>query len=51
MSTALTSGFRRALLAASIVLLAAAVVALRASNTRGEAPQPTAEAIPERTTR
>jgi EmrB/QacA subfamily drug resistance transporter len=51
MSTALTSGFRRALLAASIVLLAAAVVALRASNTRGEALQPTAEAIPERTTR
>ena len=32
---ALTSGFQRALLACSLFLLAAAVVALRASNTRG----------------
>jgi hypothetical protein len=36
---ALTSGFHRALLASSIFLAAAAVVALRAINTRGE-PQP-----------
>ena len=35
---ALTSGFHRALLAGSIFLLAAAVLALRISNTRGEAP-------------
>ena len=34
---ALTSGFRRALLAASIFLVAAAVIALRATNTTGEA--------------
>jgi EmrB/QacA subfamily drug resistance transporter len=34
---ALTSGFQRALLASSIFLLAAAVVALRITNTRGEA--------------
>ena len=33
---ALTSGFSRALLAASIVLVAAAVIALRATNTKGE---------------
>jgi len=33
---ALTSGFRDALLAASIFLLAAALIALRATNTRGE---------------
>src|SRR4051794_34418790 len=33
---ALTSGFQRALLASSIFLLAAAVVALRITNTRGE---------------
>jgi predicted MFS family arabinose efflux permease len=37
---ALTSGFQRALLAASIFLVAAAVIALRATNTRGEAPAP-----------
>ena len=37
---ALTSGFQRALLASSIFLLAAAVVALRITNTRGEEPQP-----------
>jgi EmrB/QacA subfamily drug resistance transporter len=34
--TALTSGFQRALLACSIAMLAAAVLALRATNTRGE---------------
>jgi EmrB/QacA subfamily drug resistance transporter len=37
---ALTSGFQRALLAASIFLVAAAVIGLRATNTRGEAPAP-----------
>jgi EmrB/QacA subfamily drug resistance transporter len=37
---ALTAGFHRALLAASIFLLAAALIALRAPNTRGEKPQP-----------
>ncbi len=44
---ALTSGFPRALLAASIFLLASAIIATRATNTRGEpspspAPQPVA---------
>ena len=44
---ALTSGFQRALLAGSIFILAAAVIALRATNTRGEAPETTArEPIP-----
>ena len=38
---ALTSGFQRALLAASLFLLAAAIVALRATNTRGEEPEQT----------
>ena len=33
---ALTSGFHRALLAGSIFLLAAALIASRATNTRGE---------------
>src|SRR5436309_3846572 len=37
---ALTSGFQRALLASSIFLLAAGVVALRVTNTRGEEQQP-----------
>jgi EmrB/QacA subfamily drug resistance transporter len=41
---ALTSGFQRALLASSIFLLAAAVVALRVTNTRGEEEQPGTEA-------
>jgi hypothetical protein len=40
---ALTSGFSRALLAASIVLVGAAVIALRATNTKGE-PMPDPEA-------
>jgi predicted MFS family arabinose efflux permease len=43
-SDALTSGFQRALLASSIFLVAAAVVALRATNTRGEEPEPVAGA-------
>jgi hypothetical protein len=33
---ALTSGFHRALTACSIFIIAAAVIALRATNTRGE---------------
>jgi EmrB/QacA subfamily drug resistance transporter len=37
---ALTSGFRRALLAGSIFILAAAIIGLRATNTRGETDQP-----------
>jgi EmrB/QacA subfamily drug resistance transporter len=44
---ALTSGFQRALVAASVFLLAAAVIALRATNTRGEpAAAPTLEPVP-----
>ena len=45
-SEALTSGFRDALLAASIFLLAAALIALRATNTRG-APSPHADTVHE----
>jgi hypothetical protein len=45
--TALTEGFQRALLVSSLFLLAAAVVALRASNTRGESREPVPEAVPE----
>ncbi|MFL5868170.1 MAG: MFS transporter [Thermoleophilaceae bacterium] len=41
---ALTSGFQRALLASSIFLVAAAVVGLRATNTRGEQEAPVVEA-------
>jgi EmrB/QacA subfamily drug resistance transporter len=44
---ALTSGFQRALLACSIAMLAAAVLAVRATNTRGEPmPTPVADVIP-----
>jgi EmrB/QacA subfamily drug resistance transporter len=46
---ALTSGFQRALLVGSIFLLASAVIALRATNTRGEEPQPARGALPEPT--
>jgi EmrB/QacA subfamily drug resistance transporter len=42
---ALTSGFHDALLAASIFLLAAAVIALRATNTRGAEPAGAPEAL------
>src|SRR5207248_2164992 len=35
---ALTSGFGRALLSGTVALLAAALIALRATNTRGHAP-------------
>jgi hypothetical protein len=41
---ALTGGFQRALMASSIFLVAAAVVGLRATDTRGEQQQPSAEA-------
>jgi EmrB/QacA subfamily drug resistance transporter len=44
---ALTSGFQRALLAGSIFIFAAAIIALRATNTRGEASQPVPDALPE----
>jgi EmrB/QacA subfamily drug resistance transporter len=44
---ALTAGFQRALLAGSIFILAAAIIALRATNTRGETPQPVPDAVPE----
>jgi EmrB/QacA subfamily drug resistance transporter len=44
---ALTAGFHRALLAGSIFILAAAVIALRATNTRGDAPQPVPEPLAE----
>jgi MFS family permease len=43
---ALTAGFQRALLASSVFLAAAAIVALRATNTRTEQQQPIAE-VPE----
>jgi hypothetical protein len=36
LSHALTSGFQRALVACSIFLVGAALIALRATNTRGE---------------
>jgi EmrB/QacA subfamily drug resistance transporter len=48
---ALTSGFQRALLVGSIFIFAAAIIALRATNTRGEAPQPVPDAAPEPGTR
>jgi EmrB/QacA subfamily drug resistance transporter len=44
---AITSGFQRALVAASIFLVAAAVIGLRATDTRGEAPTPALEALPD----
>src|SRR5919198_1188634 len=44
---ALTSGFHRALLACSIFLIAAAAIAIRATNTRGEAAAaPMLQAVP-----
>ena len=45
-ATALTGGFQRALLAGSIFILAAAIIALRATNTRGETDQPDTTAQP-----
>ena len=47
MAHALTSGFQRALLVGSILLLAAALLGLRATNTRGEEPNPSANQLPE----
>jgi MFS family permease len=44
---ALTSGFQRALLIGSLLVLASAVIALRASNTRGATEEPAIEAAPE----
>jgi EmrB/QacA subfamily drug resistance transporter len=44
---ALTAGFQRAFLVGSILILAAAVIGLRATNTRGEAAQPLRDALPE----
>ncbi len=44
---ALTSGFHRALLAGAIFVVAAAIIALRTSNTRGETEEPNAEPEPE----
>jgi MFS family permease len=44
---ALTAGFQRALLVGSIFILAAAVIALRATNTRGEPAESAPGAIPE----
>jgi EmrB/QacA subfamily drug resistance transporter len=44
---ALTSGFHRALLASSIFLLAAAVIALRTTNAHSETPEAAADARPE----
>jgi MFS family permease len=46
-SHALTAGFQRALLIGSIFILAAAVIALRATNARGETEGPAADAEPE----
>ena len=47
LAQALTAGFQRALLVGSVLLLASAVIALRATNTRGEAPQAAPEGLPE----
>jgi hypothetical protein len=44
---ALTSGFQRALLVGSILILASAVIALRATNSRGETEDSGIEAEPE----
>jgi EmrB/QacA subfamily drug resistance transporter len=46
-SHALTSGFQRALLIGSIFVLAAAVIGLRATNTRGETEEAPVDAEPE----
>jgi EmrB/QacA subfamily drug resistance transporter len=47
MSHALTAGFQRALLVGSIFILASAMIALRATNSRGETEEPAIEAEPE----
>src|SRR5204862_1942099 len=43
---ALTAGFQSALLVGSILILAAAMIGLRATNTRGEEPKTVTDAIP-----
>jgi MFS family permease len=45
---ALTQGFHRALLASSIFLIAAALIALRATNTRGEPVSESEDEVPVR---
>jgi EmrB/QacA subfamily drug resistance transporter len=47
MAHALTSGFQRALLVGSILILASALIGLRATNTRGEEPDPTPNQLPQ----
>ncbi len=44
---ALTAGFQRAPLVGAILILAAAVIGLRATNTRGEEPERSSDAVPE----
>ena len=44
---ALTGGFQRALLVGSFLILAAAVIGLRATNTRGEESEPAVDALPD----
>jgi EmrB/QacA subfamily drug resistance transporter len=44
---ALTAGFQRALFVGAILILAAAVIGLRATNTRGEEPERPSDALPE----
>jgi predicted MFS family arabinose efflux permease len=44
---ALNSGLQRGLQASAIFLLASAFIALRATNTRGEQPEPAGEPVPE----
>ncbi|MFC4910138.1 hypothetical protein [Actinomadura gamaensis] len=44
---ALTVGFQRALLGAAVFIVAAAVIALRATNTRGEIPRDVPTEAPE----
>ena len=44
---ALTAGFQRALVVGSVMILAAAVIGLRATNTHGEESQPTPDALPD----
>jgi EmrB/QacA subfamily drug resistance transporter len=46
-ANALTAGFQRALVIGSVLILAAAVIGLRATNTRGEEPQPAPDVLPE----
>jgi hypothetical protein len=44
---ALTAGFQRAFVVGSILILAAGVIGLRATNTRGEAAQLVGDRVPE----